>query len=288
MKKVFEILKARGEGVKNFAPPPKSLGSQKYPRRDFWWEQTYPTLRESGLEAQTSRRKVIRIDLKVQRVPQLHSVLGRQLVHDPRSKDFPAVSAIDKSTWRSKTIRIYDPRINPNQCHGECTGVAKCVTFNAVGNRVSGVVLDMDDAHNFYHTATTLDPWPGEWPPEDTGSSGLASAKAAQKLGLGGAYRHVFNGADEVVQLIMDGHAVSCGTWWYEDMFNPSSKGVISPTGKQVGGHQYTARGYDLGLDHVIIRCWWGSYRDVRIAREHLNELIMDGGDAHIQERIKN
>lgn len=227
------------------------------------------------------------MELKVLRVPQQRSNLGRQLVHDPRSKAFPAISAIDPSSWITKTIRIYDPLPNPNQCHGECTGVAKCVQMNAVGNRVAGRVLTMDDAHKFYHLSSTLDPFQGEWPPEDTGSSGLASAKAAQQLGIGGEYRHVFNGADGVVQLIQEGRVVSVGTWWYDDMFRPNTKGIIEPTGTSVGGHQYIARGYDVKQDLVLIRCWWGGYKDVRIKREHLNELILDGGDAHIQDRVK-
>lgn len=188
----------------------------------------------------------------------------------------------------SKTIRIYDPRVNPNQCHSECTGCAKAMEFNAVGNRVSGVIFDMDDAHGFYSMATKLDPWESEWPPDDNGSSGLAAAKGAQKLGLGGEYRHVFGGADEVVQLIQQGRVVNVGTWWYGGMFKPTSTGVIMPIGDQVGGHQYLVRGYNVKLDIVTIRCWWGKYRDVYLHREHLQELLMDGGDAHIQDRIKN
>jgi len=225
-------------------------------------------------------------DVEVTFIEQKDSRLGRQRVHDPRSKGFPSRAIVDRSQWVSKTIRIYDPKVNPNQCHGECTGVAKCVQMNAAGNRVAGVVFNMDEAHQFYHLATTVDPFKGEWPPDDTGSSGLASAKAATKLGIGGEYLHVFNGADEVVQLIQQGHVVSIGTWWYNDMFTPNAKGIIAPTGPQVGGHQYAARGYDVKKDLVTIRCWWGDYRDVRIKREDLNGLILDGGDAHIQARV--
>lgn len=155
------------------------------------------------------------------------------------------------------------------------------------GNRVAGVILNMDDAHKFYHYASIFDPFDGEWPPDDTGSSGLAAAKAAKKLGLGGEYRHVFGGADEVVQLIMLNRAVNVGTWWYEGMLTPMARQVIEPVGPKVGGHQYLARGYDAPRDEVIIRCWWGSYRDVRIKRKHLNELLMDDGDAHIQDRLQ-
>lgn len=219
-------------------------------------------------------------------VEQKKPYLGRQRVHDSRSKAFVAGMVLDRSKWATKTIQIYDPKTNPNQCHGECTGVAKCIQMNAMGNRVSGVVLNMEDAHTFYHWATTFDPFDGTWPPADTGSSGLASAKAAQKVGIGGEYRHVFNGADGVVQCIQEGKVVSCGTWWYEGMVNPDAKHTIAPTGDQVGGHQYAARGYNAQFDLVLIRCWWGSFRDVYIKREDLNRLLLDGGDAHVQDRI--
>lgn len=228
------------------------------------------------------------IDLKVVQVEQQHPKLGRQLVHDPQSRGFPTKVAIDKSTWKTKTLRIYDPRVNPDQCHGECTGCAKAMELNTAGNRASGVVLDMNNAHEIYHFATIFDPFEDEWPPVDTGSSGLAACKAAKQLGLAGEYRHVFGGADEVVQLIMLNRVVNVGTWWYERMLSPNAKGVIDPSGPRVGGHQYIARGYNVTTDQLTIRCWWGSYRDVRIKREHLNELIMDDGDAHIQDRIKS
>lgn len=225
------------------------------------------------------------MDLDVERVPQEWPHLGRQKVHDPRSLAFPTRVVVDRSNWQDKLVRLYDPVKNPNQCHGECTGCAKSMQLNAVGNRVNGVVLDMAAAHNIYSKATTLDPWPDEWPPVDTGSSGLASAKAAQQLGLGGEYRHVFGGADEVVQLIQVGYVVSCGTWWYDSMFTLDEKKTITPSGPRVGGHQYAARGYIKNKDLVVIRCWWGEFRDAYISRAHLNELLMDGGDAHIQKR---
>lgn len=158
--------------------------------------------------------------------------------------------------------------------------------LNADGNRVRGKVLKMEDAHKLYHYATTLDPFEDEWPPDDTGSSGLAAAKAAKQLGLGGEYRHIFGGADEVVQLIMLNRVVNVGTWWYEGMLgNTTSRSIIKPSGNRVGGHQYIARRFDVDRDLVGIRCWWGNYRDVWISRKDLNDLIMNDGDAHIQDR---
>lgn len=225
------------------------------------------------------------VDLDIKVIPQRDKRLGRQKVHDPRSRSFPAKAQIDRSKWVSRSIRIYDPARNPDQCHGECTGTSKCMQMNSSGNRVAGKVLAIPDAHNIYMLASHNDPWPEAWPPSDTGSTGLASCVAAQMLSLGGEYKHVFNGADEVVQLIMDWHTVSVGTWWTDEMMNPNKYGVIEPRGEIIGGHQYLAHGYDKPNDMVQIRCWWGSIKDLWIKRSQLNDLLMDDGDAHIQTR---
>lgn len=227
-------------------------------------------------------------DLHVVVIPQLDSRLGRNVVHDPRSRGFalnlPMV--VDPSTWRTKSIRIYDPTPNPNQPRGNCTGCSKCHQLNAVGNRKAGRVLGMKDADRIYSLATSIDPWPGAWPPEDTGSSGLAAAKAAQRLGLGGEYRWLFGGADEVVQAVMAGMAVSVGTSWFAGMFDKDSRGAIQPTGPRVGGHQWTIHGYDLKTDDLIGLCWWGpEFRNFRIKRSHVAELLADDGDAHCQSQ---
>lgn len=225
------------------------------------------------------------VDLDIKVVPQESKLLGRQKVHDPRSRQFPARMAVDRSTWRSRGVKVYDPTPNPTQCHGECTGTTKCMQLNSEGSRKPGVILGVKEAHELYTFASHNDPWDLAWPPDDTGSSGLASCVAAQALGYGGEYRHIFNGADGVVQSIMDGRSVSVGTWWTEDMMNPRPNGLIEPTGRRIGGHQYLARAYDLPGDYVLIRCWWGAFRDVWIRRRHLDELILEDGDAHVQDR---
>lgn len=234
-------------------------------------------------------------DLHVVVVEQEYPQLGRQVVHDPASRRFARGLTIDPETWRSTTLRTSDPLPNPKQPNGCCTGVAECVQGNSVGVPSPQRQLTMDDAQAVYTLATRLDPFPGQMPEQDTGSSGLAAAKAARRLGLlSGSYHWLFGGADEVVQHLMDTSQrtpVSCGTWWHEGMMRPSDDGkhplpIIEPTGRRVGGHQYTARGYHRPTDTIIIRCWWGSYRDVRIQRTHLADLLAQDGDAHVAERL--
>jgi hypothetical protein len=229
-------------------------------------------------------------DLHVVVVDQQDPRLGRQAVHDPRSLAFP-MGAPDTRTWRTHVIRIYDPLPNPVQKIGNCTGCDKAMEGNAAGNRVTSRILAMADAEQIYSLATQLDPWDGQWPPTDTGSSGLAASKAAQRLKLGGEYRWALSGgADAVVQQIMEGRTVGCGTWWLDGMFDRkplkghAGQWFIEPTGPRAGGHQYRARGYDEWLDMILIRCWWGTYRDVWIKRAHLAELLADDGDAVTQD----
>jgi hypothetical protein len=151
----------------------------------------------------SQERNVPATDLHVVMVDQQDPRLGRQVVHDPRSRAFP-MAAPDTSTWRSKTIRMYDPTPNPNQTIGDCTGCDKAMEGNAAGNRVSGRVLTMADAEQVYSLATELDPWDGSWPPTDTGSSSLAAAKAAQRLKLGSAFRDVWIKRAHLAELLAD------------------------------------------------------------------------------------
>lgn len=224
------------------------------------------------------------IDVEV--VEQQSPLLGRNKVHDSRSRSFAMGTLVDRATWRDKAIRLYDPLPNPNQRVGCCTFVAKCSQLNAIGNRVMGRVLDMADAERGYARNTEIDPYVGTWPPTDTGSNGLASAKTAIEFGLAGEYLWLFGGADEVIQNVMEGRVISVGTWWYWDMFNQDPTGLVNQGGGKAGGHQYVIRGYDKSRDRVLGRCWWGSFRDFWISRAQFDNLLRDGGDAHFQRSI--
>ena len=212
--------------------------------------------------------------------------LGRHVRHDPRSRGFARPTAVDKSTWRNHSIRVYDPSPNPDQPNGCCTAVAKAVQLNAAGNRKRGVVFDMAWVQDTYAWETQNDPFPGQMPTDDTGSDGLTSCKAAQHKQVGGTYTWLFGGADEVVQAIIDGDVVSIGARWDNDMFIQDDQGRVHLGGGVAGGHQWSARGYWKTRDWVLGRCWWGDFRDFWIARSDLDALLHDDGDAHVQERV--
>lgn len=228
-------------------------------------------------------------DLYTRPLPRTDVRLGRNIVHDPQSRGFAVPTAVDTSQWRTRTIRIYDPKPNPNQPNGCCTYVAKCIQGNAVNNRVKGVVLNMDVAQAGYIRETEIDPFPGKMPEEDTGSNGLASCKVGQERGEFGDYQWFFGGIDQIVQYLCVEEKpipVSVGTAWTNGMFNRDSKGFISPTGGIAGGHQYVYHGYVEPLDALEGLCWWGSWRRFLIKREHAGDLLSDDGDAHVQKRL--
>lgn len=230
-------------------------------------------------------------ELHVIQVEQQDSRLGRQVVHDPRSRGYAAPRRALPARRRDKSHRVYDPTLNPNQVIGNCVPCAEMMMANSLGNRIPHVVLDMADADKAYRLATQLDPFPGQWEPDDTGSSGLAGAKAAVQLGIGSGYEWYF-GIDAVLDGLQQ-HTLSAGTWWYADMFNPDPQTkLIRPTGGKVGGHQYLLRAHDvsvsrltIGKQRVGIRCWWGAYRDAWMTVDDFAELLADDGDVHHTKR---
>lgn len=226
--------------------------------------------------------------LHVIRIEQQDERLGRHVVHDERSRRFEAPRRA--VVRRNKVHRIYDPRPNPNQVRGNCTGCAETMMANTVGNRVAGSVLGMGIADKIYSRATELDPWPGSWPPTDTGSSGTAAAKAAVELGIGESYEWYFG-----VDATLDGlqfYALSVGTWWTFDMFNPDPKTLrVRPTGGKAGGHQWLLRGHDVSASKTIGKqivegaCWWGGYHYFRMTVDDFADLLADDGDVHRTRR---
>lgn len=228
-------------------------------------------------------------DLHVEQIEQQDDRLGRQVVHDPRSRGFEFPRTVDLPT-RSFRHRIYNPRPLPRQRIGACTGVDACVKCNTVGNRVTGVVLGMGYAERIYSRATQLDPWQGEYPPTDTGSSGLAACKASKEAGLVERYEWIFGGVDQVLTALRT-KPVGVGAWWHAEMFNPDPQtGLVELTGGRVGGHQWTVYGWDKHLDAFEGLCWWGAdFGDegsFRIRRRDLATLLADSGDAHVTHRV--
>lgn len=226
--------------------------------------------------------------LKIEQTPFNDHRLGRVIVHDPKSWDHQEKLPMLTTPLVSVQHRRYDPIPEPNQQVGCCTMVSECMLGNTVGNRVTGKVLNMDDALRGYSIATGIDPFPYSWPPHDTGSSGLAAAKAAVQMGIAVEYVWYFT-LEQILQGLQK-HPISFGGYWYGDMFGATyTKPIVRPTGSLEGGHQWVLSGYDAKEKLIAGECWWGKSfgRNGRfyIAVEDFRTLQEADGDAHFTLR---
>lgn len=206
--------------------------------------------------------------------------LGRRLEpnHDPRSRAYPVRVA---PTQPASVLHHHGGPILNQGPLGSCTGNAIVNALNARPLRHRRRFLDETDAVRLYGAATRLDPWPGDYPPDDTGSSGLAAAKAAQREGLIIGYQHAFT-HDEIL-LAITRAPVIVGVPWFDGMFTPDPAGFVHPTGTIVGGHEFAILGQALHSEYfTALNSWgagWGDAGRFRIRFDDLWALLEHGGD---------
>lgn len=206
--------------------------------------------------------------------------LGRIVEHDEASRQYRVVRRVAP---RTVTHRHYGPVLNQGDL-GSCTGNAISQALNTVPLRQGRKLLTEVDAVRIYSRATVIDEYPGGYPPEDTGSSGLAVCKAVREEGLISSYRHAF-GMDDLLSALTE-QPVIVGTPWHEDMFKPDPLGYVHPTGEIVGGHEYALIGLNIRARYVLaINSWgdrWGVKGRFRITFDELAGLLADDGDCTV------
>lgn len=209
--------------------------------------------------------------------------LGRHLNHDPRSLAFRVgQTATPKSVTWERRIPILDQG-DLGSCTGNATvGVLGTEPFFSTLNAQEKGTLNEDLAVSIYGQATTLDSYPGQYPPDDTGSDGLSIAKAVKLRGLISGYQHILS-IGEAHAAIQNGPFI-VGTLWTNDMFKPDARGVVTPSGKPAGGHEYECNGYDLDHDEwLFCNSWntsWGVDGTFRMSTKSLQYLLSQQGDA--------
>lgn len=191
--------------------------------------------------------------------------LGRHVEHDERSKAY-ALSEDLLGSYTSATHTVNAPALDQGD-KGACTGFGTEACSSAdpfyaaipttVAARPTGDV-DTDNKQGLalYSAATKLDNIRGSWPPDDTGSTGLAAAKAAQKAGLISGYQHALS-LDTALKGLS---ALPCitGVNWYAGFDNPDSKGRVKISGSVRGGHEFCVYGIDAPNKLVWARNSWG------------------------------
>jgi hypothetical protein len=214
--------------------------------------------------------------------------LGRHVEHDERSREYPArvTAAKPKTVLWSHQAPVLD-----QGDLGSCTGNALAQWLNTnyaqaalgeAGHR-TGYLIE-DNAVELYSAATKLDSISGSYPPDDTGSSGLAVCKAGRKLGYLDAYHHAF-GLDALL-LALQHSPVIVGTEWTKNMFDPNTAGVIRPTGPVEGGHEYLVLGGDIEHQRLtILNSWsdsWGRDGRAYISFRDFGMLLANQGDVTV------
>lgn len=209
---------------------------------------------------------------------------GRRVEHDPRSRSYayqPRYAASASVMW------THHAPILDQGWLGSCVGnaMAQCLNTTVFSHhRPRRRYLTETDAVALYSAATTLDDYPGTYPPEDTGSSGLAVAKAAAARGYITRYDHCF-GLDHMIQALQS-QPVIVGTVWTQDMMSTDSRGFVHPTGKTVGGHEYLCLGVNLRDKYLtFLNSWsdqWGRQGRFRVRFDDFTRLLADDGDVTV------
>jgi hypothetical protein len=187
--------------------------------------------------------------------------LGRNLWLDGRSlahmieNDVAAMSgAIKSQSWDRKI-----PILDQGQV-GSCTGNAGTGAlgtqpfFDAVGKAALGQTADdplADEkfAVQHYTDATKVDAYPGEYPAQDTGSSGLAICKVLKSRGTIKGYRWARTSYG-LLRMLQHGPVLQ-GMPWYNAFFEPADKAFIDAnpnwaSSGLAGGHEIEAVAVDI------------------------------------------
>ena len=179
---------------------------------------------------------------------------GRHIEHDPASRSF-AVGDLAEAPTGDIVWRRWSPILT--QRIGSCTGNAMAGLLACepwCHTPEQGMAFDEPFAETIYSEATHLDNVPGVYPPDDTGSTGLAVCKAARRRGLITSYRWAFS-TRGLLHALQHG-PVLLGVAWHEAMVEPDRYGVVRPVGQVLGGHEVVCRGVRAG--NLVCDNSWG------------------------------
>lgn len=209
---------------------------------------------------------------------------------DPRSKNY-SIRTILKGVDVPKEPASWTEGIVLDQgSEGACVGFAwtgELLAEPAAPREQPSFEYANGLAKSFYYSAQKIDEWPGE---NYSGTSVLAGAKIMQEKGFIGEYRWCFNTRDIRDAVITEGPVV-LGIPWYEGMYSTSKDGLVSVSGKKVGGHAILITGYypkmRFGKASYEVFRWrnsWGSDYGINgsgwIKLSDLQKLLEEGGEA--------
>ena len=178
--------------------------------------------------------------------------LGRHLELDAHSlaytvEELEAKVPIKPQEWMSGLKTLDQARL------GSCTGNAgtyhlaqlygadlSAIKLNGLSLTNYDAVADEKFAVELYSEATTLDGFPGTYPPDDNGSSGLGICRALKAKGLVKGYQWAVTLQGLATMLQKRGCII--GTPWYHAWFQPDVQGFVDSGNWKAsgiaGGHE--------------------------------------------------
>lgn len=209
--------------------------------------------------------------------------LGRHVEHDPRSRMFetPHAAAPLVSAKHARHCPPFD-----QGDLGSCTGnaMAGAIMTDPI---FRGEALTETDAVGIYEAATRVDSISGHYPPDDTGSSGLAVARVAAAKGLISSYSHAFSLQTALAALGRG--PVIIGISWYDSFDAPVGQHaeLKIASGAQVrGGHEVELLEIDVSAKTVRgVNSWgsgWGDKGFFTMSFDTLERLLSEGGDCTV------
>lgn len=194
--------------------------------------------------------------------------LGRKLHHDPESRKY---AAPQRKLDTRRNVRHAMNATHVDQFYlGGCVGFSGTNMLNtaaAVRSRRkfntlvhtsrSTRYLGNNDGIENYHEATIYDPFPGQYPPTDEGSSAIGLMKWWKKVGIIGSYTWTFT-FDQFLATLQH-QPLLVGTNWFDDMMSTGADGIVhSKAAGNGGGHEYLATEIIWGKKLLGYEQSWG------------------------------
>lgn len=195
---------------------------------------------------------------------------GRYYVPDKRDRKFRF--SIARTTRKS---RVWSCR----SWHGDQGAEPSCVGFGWAHWLNCYPIRQFMDPSGIYEIAQHFDEWEGN---QYDGTSVRAGAKVLQSLGAISEYQWTVS-ADTVANHILIKGPVVIGVNWYQGMSNPDSKGVVSITGRSLGGHCVCLVGVLASGMFKLKNSWgtsWGKGGYAYISSPDLQKLLTANGEA--------
>lgn len=215
---------------------------------------------------------------------------GRMFFEDPRDNNFiltsSGVNALSPIPLGNTNSRPLFKNWDDEQWWGDQGLTSECVAYAWIHWLEDGPTYQKPipnpilNPNTVYKQAQLVDEWPGE---NYNGTSIRAGAKVLQSLGYISRYNWITN-VNVLASTVLNLGPVVCGTWWYAGMMTPNRRtGLITTSGRRLGGHAFVITGVDTRTRLFRIKNSWGRHWGINgrafISYTDMAKLISQQGE---------